>query len=346
MLCPRCQRTVDPGAAFCGNCGFQLMQPQTQPLVAPETRQPVTQEYTPPPEAVTPQVAPVPLPPPQPFQPIQPIQTAVPPVPTPQPEVPQAPFQPTYPGGLPPLQPSPNYAAPPVHDHSGKAIASFVLGVLGLPASLIPIVGIVFGVLAIVFGTLSIHSAKRVFAIVGMSFAVLVLLASTFFWVHTAQELVKQHKNGFPTSSDNGSLQSVTTPCYSTKVPAAMKITQTSGSCTFLASNAGTGEQEEVKVMQVPQLTLANLPTAAKADAANVVGSIPGGSIAGQHASTFVESQAYEVRIKSTDGSAGTISYVYNTTAQGNLVIVLHTQARASDNNYDLSSIEANWAWL
>jgi uncharacterized membrane protein len=248
-----------------------------------------------------------------------------------------------------PAQPAaPGYALPAQHDHSGKAIASFVLAVLGLPACLIPVAGIVLGILAIVFGSLSVRSSRKIFAIIGMSIAVIVLLASIFFWVRNTQELVTQHKSGNPLTStaDSSSLQAVSTPCYTTKVPKDMKVTQTGGSCTFSAASADGSEQEVVKVLQVPQLTLGNLSSAAKADAANVVNAIPGGSISGQRSSTFAGSQAYEVEIKATDGSAGIISYVYDTTMQGNLVIVLHTQARASGNNYDLSRIESNWSWL
>jgi outer membrane lipoprotein SlyB len=219
--------------------------------------------------------------------------------------------------------------------------------VLGLPACLVPIVGIVFGILAIVFGTLSIHSKRKIFAIIGISLAVLVLLASLFLWVMNAQELASEHSSGKTLSTANsGKLQVISTPCYTTKIPAEMHVTHTAGSCTFLGATSGSSEQEEVKVIQVPGLSQATLATAAKADAANVVGAIPGGSIGNQGSATFAGSHAYQIEIKSTDGSAGLISYVYDTTAQGNLVIVLHTQAHASTSNYDLSLIESNWAWL
>lgn len=275
MVCPQCQQTVDPGAQFCGNCGFKL--PQT----APAAYQPPTQTSS--------------------------VNT---------------------------------------QDHSGKAIAAFVIGVLGLPASLIPIVGIVFGILAIIFGSISIHSRRKTLAKIGIVFAVIVLLASTFLWVMSAQELAKEQENGGSLATNSGKLQPITTPCYSTKIPAEMHVTKTDGSCTFLGASAGSKEQTEVKVIQVPGLTLASLATAAKADAANVVGSIPGGKITNQSTATFAGSHAYQIEIKSTDGSAGIISYVYDTTAQGNLVIVLHTQAQAHGDNYNLSLIESNWAWL
>lgn len=312
MLCSRCQHPLDEGAAFCGNCGLRI---------------------TPEPSQIPQAVAP----------PVSPVGSAVN-----QPAQVLSPLAPPQLDAAVASQPLNSYTNPPVPDHSGKAITSFVLAVLGLPACLVPIVGIVFGVLAIVFGTLSIRSARKIFAIIGMSLAVVVLLASLFLWVRNAQELSKEHQTGtsFGTSSANGKLQSITSPCYTTKIPAGMKVTQTAGSCTFLGVNSASGEQEEVKVLQIPALTASNLSTAAKADAANVIGAIPGGSIGKEGTATFASSKAYQIEIKSTDGSAGTISYVYDTTVQGNLVIVLHTQARASGDNYGLSSIESNWSWL
>lgn len=320
MLCARCQRTVDPGAIFCGNCGLRLQVADSTEASTLESSD--TRSY----------------------------QTSANPGVTALTKPTMDDSHQSTPGASDTAMTSNTQtdAWQPPLDHSGKAIASFILGVLGLPATLIPIVGIVFGVLAIVFGTLSIRSSRKVFAIIGMSLAVIVLLVSIFLWVRNTQELVSQRRSGTAvgTSEVNRKLQAVATPCFTTKIPADLAITRTDDSCTFLATNAQTGEQEQVKVLQVPQLTLASLATAAKGDADNVVSTIPGGSIVGQRTTTFSGSQAYEFVIKATDGSAGTISYVYNTSAQGNLVIVLHTQARANEDNFGLTLIESNWSWL
>ncbi|MGH7240834.1 MAG: hypothetical protein ACREGB_00890 [Candidatus Saccharimonadales bacterium] len=282
MQCPKCQQSTDPGAAYCGNCGYKLDPAQPLPALAGTGSD--------------------------------------------------------GPAGY------PVYVR---HDHGNKAIASLVLAVLGIPACLIPVVGLVFGVLALVFGTLSFRSSRKKFAVVGIVLGAVVVLGSLYLWMRNAQVLVNGHNTNQSThvsAVDESSLQTVSTPCYETKIPIAMKVTHSANSCTFLGTTTGGAEQEEVKVLQVPGLTLANLTTAARADVTNVVGSIPGGSIAKQQSATFAHSQAYEVDITSTDGSTGTISYVYDATAQGNLVIVLHTQASGA--NYDLSTIESHWSWL
>lgn len=327
-MCPRCGKTLDPGASFCGNCGLQIAPTQAAAPMAPMAAQ-----FVPPPQT---------SPQPQPA-----INTTSP--------QPYQQFNPAYPGMTSlPMQPmSPLQLTPQQtlghHDHSGLAIASFVLGVLGLVAWLMPLIGLVFGILGIIFGTVSLKSYRKVFAIIGTVLSVLVMLVSLFFWVQNAQEILHggvQGKGATSNTSDSGSRQAVSTPCYTTQIPGSMRLTRAAGSCTFQGTNATTGEQTVVKVIQVPGLSTANLASAARSDAANVVASIPGGSITSQRASTFAGSQAYEVVITATDGSAGMIKYIYDTTLQGNLVIVLHTQAKASGTNYDLSAIEENWSWL
>lgn len=282
MLCPRCQQPSDPGAAYCGNCGFQLVSGET-----PSQNPPAASQAD--------------------------INTL-----------------------------------PPTRNSSGKAITSFVLAVVSIPACLVPVLGLILSVLAFVFGTLSVHSVRRRFALAGMTIAVVATLGSLYLWVHTAEELVRQHDVTHPPDSAAplAGLQTIVTPCYTTKIPATMTVTHSTGSCTFLGSAAGGLEQEEVKVMQVPGLTLANLATAAKSDSVNVVHATPGGVITKQQSATFAHSQAYEIEIKSSDGSAGKLSYVYDATAQGNLVIVLHTHSNSNGKDYDLKQIESHWSWL
>ncbi len=311
MICPNCHQVVKPGAAFCGNCGFQLATAQ-----APVAPQPAPQQVP----AVEQQLTPV--------------------VPA---HMHPAPF--TQPIAV--FGQSNNSAAlaTPTHNN-GKAIAAFVCGVLGLVGWIIPLLGVVLGLLALIFGTIAIRSQKRVFAIIGIVLAVPVLALSIFFWVRAAQSIVMNRSNplsGITTPSGSGTTQDISTPCYTTKIPASLKVTVASGSCTFQAVSQATGETYTVKVLQAPDVTPTNLSDAAQADSKNVISSTPGGSISGQEPATFSGSPAYEVSLASTDGSAGTIDYIYRLTASGNLVIVIHTQRTGK--KYDVSDIESAWDW-
>jgi hypothetical protein len=96
-------------------------------------------------------------------------------------------------------------------------------------------------------------------------------------------------------------------------------------------------------VLQVPGLSTANLEQVAQTDANNAINLSPGNSITDQQANTFVGSPAYQIYITDTKGGAETIEYVFDTTFQGNIVVVSHMQA--SGKNTGMSTIEKNWVW-
>jgi uncharacterized membrane protein len=233
-------------------------------------------------------------------------------------------------------------------DHSGKAIAACVIGLLGLLAWLVPIAGLVFGLLAMIFGTIAFHSRRRVFARTGIALSILVLGASLFMWVHSAQQLSKADPSTTQTTNTaaDGSLQVVVTPCYSTRLPRNMSLVGNNGSCTFTGTDPATGEQQSVKVLNVPGLSQATLPDVARGDAANITKSIAGGKLSDERAAQFAGSTAYQVSIQDNNDSGGMVDYIYNPTTQGNLVIVTHSQVHLSGDNFDLSLIESNWKWL
>lgn len=348
MICPNCHHQISPGAAFCGNCGFKLTtgMPETSPPVPPSLPQP-TVPPAPAPAAEAP----------------QPQFTA-----TVSPSLPQPP---AYSGNtVPSQQPQPAFtaaggydaasAAPSVvtsspgsvvpsehHNNKGKAIASFVLGILGCVGWLIPIVGVTLGVLALIFGTMGIKSSKKVFAIIGIVLAVPVLAVSILVWVVATQHLLKQ-RNGQNTGqhtsqSSSVATQAVTSPCYSTKIPTSVKLVQANDSCSFDALNQTTGEEYEVKVLQLAGLNTTNLQQAAQEDIQNVLNLVPGSSIASQGTASFAGNPAYSVELNTADGGKGIVDYVYKNTGQGNLVIVLHSQQQTTSINVQL--LEQNWQW-
>lgn len=196
MICSKCGLEIETGAAFCGNCG-----------------QPV--------QAATPQVAsvpaaPAPVPSPVPPAPA-PMATPAAPAPTAAPTV-SAPVAGGFAAPQPavamaaPGMPGPAYGAPAAFAQpgGGKAIASFVLGIIGLIAWLIPLFGIIFGVLAMIFGTMSTKSPHRKLAITGIVLASITLLLSLMAFVYNIQTQAKQSGTAdLPTSS--GLVQSAVT---------------------------------------------------------------------------------------------------------------------------------------
>jgi hypothetical protein len=216
---------------------------------------------------------------------------------------------------------------------------------LGLVGWLLPIVGVILGILALVFGSIALRSQKRTFALVGIFLGVPVLAVSIFFWVQNAQAILSERENASRTAATSGTAQAgaISTPCYTTKVPSELTVTQKAGSCTFEAVNTKRGEQIVVKVLAADTLDASGLEKGAQEDAQNVVSMIPGGSITEEVSTTFAGSPAYKVGLAATDGSAGVIYYVYKPTDQGKLIIVLRTKASGDD--YELDSIEQSWSW-
>ena len=224
-----------------------------------------------------------------------------------------------------------------------QAIAAIVFGVLGCAGWLIPIIGVILGILAIIFGTIGLRSQKRKLAITGMVLAIPVIAFSLFVWIQAAKELMDEQANHAAPASTTADLQTVTTPCYSTRLPNILTISQSSNSCDFRATSATTGDLYQVKVLDIPDLNANNLATAAKADVDNVVSLITSASIDGEQDSMFVGSPAYTFTLKAADGSAGTITYIHHGSSSGNLVIVFHSQRNGT--NFGLEAIENNWYW-
>lgn len=225
-----------------------------------------------------------------------------------------------------------------------QAIAALVFGVLGCAGWLIPIFGVLLGILAIIFGTIGLKSQKRKLAITGIVLAIPVIAFSLFVWIEAAKQLGQDQQSITSTQAGgDDALQTITTPCYSTRLPSVLTISQNSNSCDFKATNTAAGELYQVKVMDAPDLSADNLAIAAKADVDNVVSIISGASINSEWDSGFVGSPAYAFTLGAADGSAGTIKYIYHSSGSGDLVIVFHSQR--SGTKHDLATIENSWYW-
>jgi hypothetical protein len=231
-------------------------------------------------------------------------------------------------------------------DRGMQAIIGFVAGILGLAAWLVPFAGMILGLLGLIFGSIAFHSRRRVFARSGIALSAIVLAASLFMWVHSAQRLAgtvqAQDSNG---GSANNALQTVTTPCYSTKLPIRMRLSGVQGSCTFQSIDPLSGEQQAVKVLNVPGLSAEELADVAAADVRNVLRSVPKGRLNDERPTLFAGSVAYQATVTTPDDSGGMIEYVYYPTKAGNLVIVTHSMVHVNA-DLDVGTIEDNWSWL
>lgn len=237
----------------------------------------------------------------------------------------------------------------PTNHQNGFAIAAFVISALGLIGWIIPIVGLPLGIIAIVFASISIHSRKRVFAIVGMILATITILLSIGNWVYAANKfLSEQNTNKTYTNQQSNntsfSTKPINSPCYTANIPEGLTISQATGSCTFQATNQTTGELYVVKNLSVDNLSVTNLDYYAKKDIKSIVDLLPGSSISSQYSTKFSKSPAYEFKLAGTAGEAATIDYIFKTTPNGNMTIVMHSQ-NSSSADHNLNNIQSNWVW-
>lgn len=103
----------------------------------------------------------------------------------------------------PPYPVVPNYVAAPTR--SGKAVAGFWLGIISIPCCILSWVGIIIGVLGLIFSVLGVGEARRVGAAtgesparfgyrqarIGIACAVIGILLSTAFLIYLLNNLEK-----------------------------------------------------------------------------------------------------------------------------------------------------------
>lgn len=175
MKCNQCGNDIEQSAKFCGSCGQPVMTtapPPQQSTIPPQSPQPPTQQ-------------------PIPVQQNQQVQQTQPPQPQTNNFATGYAQAATLPAQLPQnAQPAMagNTGAAPAYpvasNNGGKAVASLILAVLAIPGTLIPIIGLVLGVLAVIFGTLSTKSPRRGLAIGGTVVGIIAVILSLMVFAY------------------------------------------------------------------------------------------------------------------------------------------------------------------
>jgi hypothetical protein len=123
-----------------------------------------------------------------------------------------------------------------------------------------------------------------------------------------------------------------------------MNLSPGVNSCSFQGNDPTTGEQQAVKVLDVPGLSAASLTDAAHADVLSVVDALDGGKLLDERSALFAGNAAYRATVTAADGSGGAIEYVYKPTVAGNLLVITHSQVRLTSDG-TLGNLETNWSW-
>ena len=312
MNCQNCHEPLEPGAAFCGNCGY----------------------------------------------PVQPAATgvmnnvAVPQAGQPQPTVGSTPQTPGS-GGTSASQP-PSYAIATANHHAGEtpAVLAVIAGVIGIAGSfLIPIIGLVFGVLGLCMGTVSRRMAHRRLGLAGLILSCLAIVAGLGALAYNYQHNKDTTPNGKTGLSNSSSkvLSHLTTPCYSFNLVDQYNISNTSGSCDASAYNGTTFENSTIvyKIVATNAGTVDPGTFAQLAKAGiekDIHDNLPTFKIDNEGSSSFAGSIAYSAH--ASDQSQGTAiieTLVLHPTSKGdNVFDLVHA---INGTSVDLQTLEAQWQW-
>jgi len=319
MNCQNCHEPLEPGAAFCGNCGYPVG-------AAPSASAPLQNNPLP---AIN-------------------DQTAQPPA---EPNYQQPPQQ-TMPTTA---QKPPSYAIATPGQHVGEtsALLAVILGVIGIAGAglLIPIIGLVFGVAGLCLGTVSRRKARRRLAIIGIVLAALAIVAGFASLAWNVQHDKNSNQNAQTGQSDKLSkvLSKLSTPCYSFNLIDQYNISNSSGTCNATVFNGqsfatSTNVYKIVATKAGTNNPAAFTQLAKQAIDQDVQNNLPGFSITSQGPASFAGSLAYTVYAadQSQDTAVVETGVLHQTKNGDNTFDILHA---INGSNVNLQALEGQWQW-
>jgi hypothetical protein len=324
MNCPNCHEFIEPGAAFCGNCGYPVQPPAPAPPSAPpnvaQTGQVVQNE--------------------QPAIPANPPPTAAPlPAPSPTPAAASV----------------PSYAVATPAQHAGEtpALLAVIFGIIGIAGSalLIPVLGLIFGIAGLCMGTVSRRRSRRPLAIVGLIIAALAIVAGlgSLVWNLEHDKSASQNAQTGQSTEKSKVLSKLSTPCYSFNLIDAYNVSNNSGSCNTTIFN-GQNFTDSTNIYKiVATKTDASDPgtfttVAKQAIESDIQTNLPGFTITAQGPSSFAGSLAYTIYAadKSQDTVVVETGVLHQTSNGDNVFDILHA---INGTNINLQSLETQWQW-
>lgn len=311
--CPQCHQPVETGAVFCGNCGTPLQ--STQPVAPAQTDSVVAAVYA--------------------------NQAATPVAPTPTPVL----------NGHGVAVPA--YALPVQHPvKETKTVLAIVFGAVGIVGSLlIPISGLVFGVVSLVLSTSSRRQSKKAENTVAIVVGVIALILSVIMWV-VAINYVQRQKDGgnvsgssVPAAATN--VTSAATSCYSAGFTSGLTVVSNNNTCETRAYSGTTFKSSNnvyiVLANTVPNISVGEFTAFSKqAIEHDFTNNLPKYRVTNERIGTFAGSPAYFVT--GSNGNATIVeALVLHQTMQGsNVFTLLHGQ---NGSTVDLNELESSWLW-
>jgi len=256
----------------------------------------------------------------------------------------------------------PTYAVvrPDRHALETKSMATLIISVLALPASVLPVAGWILGGVGIVAATiLRPRLAHKAIANVAIVFGVLAALLSGGVFAYNVQQYNKQQQMEdiqrqtaqAASVADDAIVASssvVNTPCYSVDVGNLQAAESDSMSCRARAYTGSTllSASEALTIEAVTQrsLTEASLAATGKEIADNYLSTaLSKLEITSQGISKFAGSPAYHIQGKQGNGADVDMLLVLHESVHGENAFVLTYATSGSDTG--LEQIESSWVW-
>ncbi len=329
MNCQNCHELIEPGAAFCGNCGYPV-QPSVTDTAPPNAAPQVVQQPAPP--------AMQPVPPP-----VISNEAAVitpPPVLTPQAAVS------TVPG----------YAVGRPSNHVGEtqAVLAVIFGVIGIVGSgfLVPIIGLAFGVAGLCMATISRRlTRQRRLAVMGLVIATLAVAAGFASLAYNSEH----DKNTTPSAqtgqSDTSSkvLSRLNTPCYSFNLIDQYNVSNSAKSCNTTIFN-GTSFTTSSNIYKIVATQSGSsdpggfTQLAKQAIDTDIKTNLPNFTVTSEGPSSFAGSLAYTLYAvdKAEDTAVVETGVLHQTGGGSNVFDIVHA---VNGTSVTLQTLEAQWKW-
>jgi hypothetical protein len=311
MNCQNCHELIEPGAAFCGNCGYPVQLPDPVPAAPADTA---------------------------PEQAVQNEQLTQPPTKA----IPAQPSVPSYALATPNQHTGETQAV--------LAVIFGVIGMIG-SGFLIPVIGFVFGLAGLCMATISRRKIHRRLALVGLVFASLAIVAGFASLVYNVKYDKSSTPNAQTGQSTTGSKVSakLSTPCYSFNLIDKYNVSNSSGSCdttVFNGQSFSTSTDIYKIVATKGGTTAAGTFTQLAKQAINtdIKNNLPGFTVTSEGPASFAGSLAYTVYAsnKGQDTAVVETGVLRQTTSGYNVFDILHAVNGSSVN---LQALEAQWQW-
>jgi hypothetical protein len=251
--------------------------------------------------------------------------------------------------------PLPAYAVanPSQHKAESKSMVALILGILALPASIVPLLGWLLAITGIVMASIArAKMPRKTMNNVAIGFGSLAVLLSAGVFVFNVQQpkpsTAGRAGDGSELATTRGVAGIIDTPCYSVDVPGMDNVEHASGSCKAQAFNADTlltsTNAFNVEGVYQEAINEANLAEAGQVIANNYLRTaMPDLVVASQSSGRFAGSPAYIIRGKSKGNVTIELALVLHTVPHGENVFVL---AHAiNDAQASLAQFEAGWEW-